>query len=66
MPEIEEEVKTYKVIYICDECFEGEMEWNGIGLTTYPMQYPHKCNKCGALKTFRDRHYPLLRKEGLE
>ena len=29
-----------------------------IVLTTYPAQYPHKCNKCGCRKTF-DRMYPF-------
>lgn len=42
------EVKVYKVDYICDECKVGKMKWRGITLTSYPPQYPHTCEKCGA------------------
>lgn len=52
------EVNTYIVRYICDECGEGEMFPTGTCLDSLPPQYPHKCHKCGASKTFIGITYP--------
>jgi len=60
MAEIETQVNTYRIEYICDECGEGKLEWNGICLTSYPPQYPHSCLHCGATKTFMGVHYPYI------
>ncbi len=60
MPEIKHKVKTYEVNYRCDECGEGEMEPTGRQHLTSPPQYPHKCNYCGAKKTF-GIVYPTIR-----
>lgn len=50
MPEQTFEVKPVGVRYICDQCNEGEMikdpDVKNAWLTD-PVQYPHKCNKCG-------------------
>lgn len=53
MPETQTKVESYKVDYLCDECNEGYMRFNGIALTSNPLQYPHTCEKCKACKTFR-------------
>jgi len=64
MSETEQEVKTYVVNYICDECGDGFMEPTGEIYLTNPPQYPHVCNKCGAKKTF-NKKYPYQRLEHL-
>ena len=53
MPEIEQEVKTFTVSCLCEECGDGWMEPTGICLTSNPPQYPHKCSKCGEIENFR-------------
>ena len=59
MEEIKE-VKTVMVHYKCDKCEKGYMVTvNGKILTTYPAQYPHKCNVCGCEKHFI-KTYPHL------
>lgn len=60
MSEYYKKVKTYQVVYICDACRMGEMkptDWPV--LLTAPPQYWHLCDKCSALKTFREI-YPRL------
>ena len=49
MSETKSEVKTYKIDMKCDNCGEGYMRpiGNIVILATYPIQYPHKCTKCG-------------------
>ena len=54
--EIEKEVKTFVVDYICDKCSKGKMIPTGICLTTSPSQYPHKCNQCNYIETFRTQY----------
>ena len=57
--EVVADTKVLTVHMKCDECKEGYMVMDGdIVLTTYPAQYPHKCNKCGHRKTF-NRMYPF-------
>lgn len=59
--EVVAETKLLTVHMKCDQCGEGFMVMDGdIFLTTYPTQYPHKCNKCGHRKTF-DKMYPSYR-----
>lgn len=44
-----------KIRMKCDECGQGEMIFendNGIILSAYPPQYPHICNKCGAVHNY--------------
>lgn len=45
------EVKTFIIKAICEKC-EGEMLPDGNVLTTFPPQYSHICNSCGASCTF--------------
>jgi len=58
MPESKREVKTYNVDYICDECGKGKMKLEGSCLTSFPTQYPHICDNCGASMTFTKTYYP--------
>lgn len=58
------EVKIYQDKLYCDECGE-EMEFTGMALATYPMQYPHKCPKCDNRMTMLDI-YPKIRYEEIE
>jgi ribosomal protein L37E len=63
MSEIRLEVKNYVVDMLCDRCGEGYMRPEGnIVLTTYPLQYPHKCNRCGYTRSFIKK-YPYLNNE---
>lgn len=47
------EVKSYKVDYNCPKCETGFLRSTGMALTTYPMQYPHKCSNCDYMETFK-------------
>ena len=58
------EVKVYQDRLYCDECGE-EMEFTGMALTSYPMQYPHVCPKCGKRHTTTEL-YPKIRYEVIE
>ena len=59
MSERRTEVRTYRIDLICDEC-GGRMAPTGQALMSYPVQYPHKCEKCGAGITVRGNQYPCL------
>lgn len=56
MAEIEQEVKVYRVDFLCDACGEGKMEFDGIVLTSCPPQYPHQCRSCGDKKIFWSKY----------
>lgn len=58
------EVKVYQDKLYCDKC-GTEMEFTGMALTSYPMQYPHMCPKCDYRET---RHvvYPTIRYEEID
>jgi hypothetical protein len=56
MAEMAQEVKTFTVGYLCDECGKGWMEPTGTMLTSNPPQWPHKCNECGEQKTFWEKY----------
>ena len=47
---VKSDIKPMMVRAMC-EC-GGEFKPNGIVLTTYPEQYPHKCDRCGKLDVF--------------
>ena len=57
--EINKEVKTFLFEYICDKCGEGKMKHTGTVYYTNPLQYPHRCEKCGFEKTFNNV-YPYI------
>jgi len=58
MIEVEQLVKTYRVDAQCD-C-GGKMVYGGICLTSFPPQYPHKCETCGNVENL-DHSYPCHR-----
>ena len=52
------EAKTLVVDMVCDKCGKGRMVPHGnITLTSYPEQYPHKCENCGYTANY-DVRYP--------
>jgi uncharacterized Zn finger protein len=53
-------IRQEEVAYICDTCGKGEMIPTGECLTSFPPQYPHKCNACGAIQTFSNITYPYV------
>jgi len=59
MGEISQEVRTFEVHYICDECGKGEMKASGACLMSNPPQFPHRCQECGAEKTMFNKAYPF-------
>ena len=63
---VKRNVKTVKVSMQCDKCKTGIMERDGnTVLTTYPPQYPHKCNNCGHVENYTVE-YPYLDVEPIE
>jgi hypothetical protein len=68
MSEREEEVRTFRIDYWCDECTFGEMVFTGQAITTDVTRYHHKCDKCGAVNGFlhrypRTAYRPIVRDE---
>lgn len=59
MTEVRKVQKVVKVDKHCDSCGQGLMRPTGVTLMSYPAQYPHVCNGCGAKENFRVR-YPYL------
>lgn len=57
--EKKEEVKTYKVVYICDSCKKGEMTPTGRIFSLNTIQYEHICPVCAFRKSFNDK-YPKI------
>lgn len=51
-------VKTYEIVYICDECKKGEVENTNITITTNPPIHKHRCNNCDKEYEFVDKIYP--------
>jgi len=62
MPEVNTEMKTFVVKYICDSCTFGEFLPTGQVFSTMPSQYVHKCNHCGTT-TVTEKQYPYIRYE---
>lgn len=59
MPEIRRTVAHIEVDRVCEECQIGLMRPIGTVLCSYPPQYPHECDYCGALDIF-DKRYPYI------
>lgn len=54
------------VKYICDNCKEGEMIPTGENIyLTEPMQFKHKCNKCGEEIILHEK-YPVIRYKSID
>jgi hypothetical protein len=54
------DVTPVKVQAFCDQSnCNGEMRPTGTCLTTMPPIYPHQCDKCGAIESFK-RTYPFI------
>lgn len=58
MAEEKYKVNTYEIDFKCDVCRTGYMRPTGEILTTFPAQFPHRCNHCGAEMTVREHTYP--------
>jgi hypothetical protein len=55
MAETEVEIRTFLVIYQCDECVSGIMVYNGRSMP--PDKYEHECDECGFTISY-DKQYP--------
>ena len=64
--ETRKEVKQVQVDYQCPKCKKGYLRPTGMALTTYPPQFPHKCNNCDYMETFRDKQYPYIDYEEID
>jgi hypothetical protein len=60
--EVRKKVDTIKVDFKCPKCNTGFLRPTGRVLTSYPPQYPHRCNnpECDYNETFSDKTYPHL------
>ena len=58
MAEEKYKVQTYEIDYKCDVCGKGWYRPTGEVYPTYPLQFPHKCNFCGAEMIVREHTYP--------
>lgn len=59
-------LRPIQVVWMCDKCEVGEYRPHGKNTyLTDPMQFPHKCNKCGH-EAIAHEKFPALRwaKEG--
>jgi hypothetical protein len=59
-------VRVVKIVYQCPACMTGHMISTGAVLTTYPAQYPHICDYCGAPETFVGEQYPKIEYREIE
>lgn len=62
MAEIEKEVKPKKVVYQCDECGEGWLQFTGLkkpGIENGKFKFVHHCLHCKKIFNL-DKEYPLL------
>lgn len=66
MPIERYEVKTFIVDFKCDVCGKGYFRLTGQVLATYPPQYPHKCNFCGAETDVIGHTYPYTETEKIK
>ena len=66
MAEIRQEVKTFVVHYLCDECGKEAMEPDRKGVVSFvmPPAYDHTCPGCGAKATF-GIEYPRIETEAI-
>ena len=60
--ETRKDVKTVQVDYKCPKCNNGYLRPTGIVYSTYPAQFPHRCNNknCDYGETFTDKQYPYM------
>jgi len=66
--ETRKQVVTVQVDYKCPKCDKGYLRHTGRVLTSYPPQYPHRCNnpECDYGETFSDKCYPHLEYEVID
>ena len=65
MGEVRQLVKTFRVRMVCPKCGEGFMEPGDVVLTTYPPLYPHTCDHCGYIDSYRVM-YPYIEYEAVK
>lgn len=66
MPERHQVLMPVSVVYICDECEQGKMEYTGKGKQKNGM-FAHKCLNCGHVAWFgKGVYYPRLKYEPAE
>lgn len=55
-----EEVKTFIVRRMCEQCKTGEMEYQcNSTIVDHVIKFPHKCNNCGNVELYNLR-YPYF------
>jgi hypothetical protein len=60
MPETRTALQPVRLDYTCDDCGQGQMHGTSMVLLSSPPQYPHRCDVCGAEKTFGGASYPRV------
>ena len=59
MAEFECEVQVVGLKYICDNCNNGEMYFNGVMLHIDPPLFEHQCDTCGNVQNLKTK-YPTF------
>lgn len=60
--EVEKEVRVLKIDFECPKCEAGFLRPTGAALMSNPPIYPHKCNSCEYVQSFK-HSYPIIRYE---
>lgn len=60
MPEKEISIQQVLLIYTCDLCNEGEMNYTTVIIHERPIKYQHRCDKCDKKKNLSSV-YPKLK-----
>jgi len=70
MSEARRPVRTVKVVYVCDECGEGEMERPPAHTTGRFIDLAgcetHVCTHCGNTQVFIGKTYPRIKHEVID
>lgn len=59
MGEMKLEVKTFRIIYQCEDCTVGVLKPTGVAFMTSPPKYEHQCTNCEK-KQFFSKKYPRI------
>lgn len=65
MTERKEELKTYRIDYVCNNCGKDYMKPTGPALLTRPPKFKHVCLTCGHVEIFNEKYPKIVYEEGI-